>query len=47
VTAIPVPFEYIETTIPAGVTIAEFRRSRPSRPGRVARLVSLLRRGSR
>lgn len=26
-----IPFEYIETTIPAGMTMAEYRRSRPSR----------------
>ena len=25
------PFEYIETTIPAGMTIAEYQRSRPLR----------------
>ena len=26
-----IPFEYIETTIPAGMTMAEYRRSRPPR----------------
>jgi hypothetical protein len=28
---LPIPLEYIETTIPAGMTIAEYRRSRPPR----------------
>jgi hypothetical protein len=36
----PTPFAYIETTIPAGVTIDEFRRSRPARPGRFQRFVA-------
>lgn len=26
-------FMYLETTIPAGCTIADYRRSRPRRPG--------------
>ena len=37
------PFMYIETSIPAGVTIDEFRRSRPPRPTRWQRLVRSLR----
>jgi hypothetical protein len=37
------PFMYIETTIPAGVTIDEFRRSRPRKPSRWQRVVRGLR----
>ena len=37
------PFMYIETSIPAGVTIDEFRRSRPQRPNRWRRLFRTLR----
>ncbi len=33
-----VPLEYIETTIPAGLTVAEYRRGRPRRPSRRERL---------
>ena len=36
-------FMYIETTIPAGVTIPEFRRSRPRRPSRLRRVLLSLR----
>jgi hypothetical protein len=32
---------YIETSIPAGLTIAEYRRSRPRRPSRWQRLKQL------
>jgi hypothetical protein len=32
---------YIETSIPAGVTIADYRRSRPRRPSRWERLKRL------
>lgn len=28
---LPIPLEYIETTIPAGMTIGEYRRSRHPR----------------
>jgi hypothetical protein len=31
-------FMYLETTIPAGCTINEYRRSRPRRPRRWSRL---------
>lgn len=37
------PFMYIETSIPAGVTIDEFRRSRPKPLTRWQRLVRGLR----
>jgi hypothetical protein len=37
------PFIYIETSIPAGVTISEFRRSRPQRPSGWRRLFRGLR----
>lgn len=37
------PFMYIETSIPAGVTIDGFRRSRPAPPTRWQRLVRSLR----
>ena len=43
-TAEPVPsfsFRYIETTIPAGVTMSEYRRARPRRPTRWQRLKQL------
>ncbi len=29
---------YVESSLPAGMTISEYRRSRPRRPGRWARL---------
>lgn len=32
---------YVETSIPAGLTIAEYRRSRPRRPSRWERLKQL------
>jgi hypothetical protein len=32
---------YIETSIPAGLTISEYRRSRPPRPSRWERLKQL------
>jgi hypothetical protein len=35
---LPIPLEYVETTIPPGMTIAEHRRRRPPRPSRWARL---------
>jgi hypothetical protein len=37
-----IPLDYIETTIPAGMTIADYRRSRPPR----SRLWHRLRRGA-
>lgn len=37
------PLIYIETTIPAGQTIAEFRRARPRRASRWQRLFGALR----
>lgn len=37
------PFIYIEITIPAGVTIPEFRRARPQRLSRWQRLFRGLR----
>jgi len=39
---LPIPFAYVETTIPSGMTIAEYRASRPPRPGRLARLFGTL-----
>jgi hypothetical protein len=36
------PLVYIETTIPAGITIADYRRSRPARPSLRRRLMSRL-----
>ena len=41
--AYPTPFAYIETTIPAGITIDEYRRSRPPVPTRFQRLMRALR----
>jgi hypothetical protein len=35
---------YVETTIPPGMTMTEYRSSRPSRPSLRARLLSALRR---
>ena len=29
---LPIPFAYVETTIPPGMTIAEYRASRPQAP---------------
>jgi hypothetical protein len=37
-----IPLAYIESTIPAGVTIADYRRSRPARPNLPRRVVSRL-----
>jgi hypothetical protein len=37
-----IPLVYIETTIPAGLTIANYRRSRPARPSLPRRLMSRL-----
>jgi hypothetical protein len=37
-----VPLAYIETTIPAGMTIDAYRRSRPPRPRLTARVRSAL-----
>ena len=37
------PFAYIETTIPPGMTIAEYRRSRPRRDSRWDRLLRRIR----
>lgn len=31
---LPVPLVYVETTVPSGMTIDEYRRSRPQRRGR-------------
>ena len=36
-----IPLAYIETTIPAGQTVSEYRRSRPRRPSRWGRLKDL------
>ncbi len=36
-----IPLAYIETTIPVGQTVGEYRRSRPRRPSRWERLKSL------
>jgi hypothetical protein len=36
------PLVYMETTIPAGTTIADYRRSRPTRPSLGRRLMSRL-----
>jgi hypothetical protein len=33
-----VDFQYLETSIPAGVTISDYRRARPRRPTRWERL---------
>jgi hypothetical protein len=33
---------YVETTLPPGMTIGEYRRSRPRRPSRWARLKDLV-----
>lgn len=33
-----VPLVYMETTIPAGMTIAAYQRSRPARPSALKRL---------
>jgi len=41
-TATNIPLTYVETSIPAGVTIAEYRRRRPRRsPSRWRRLLAL------
>jgi hypothetical protein len=37
---VDVPLVYIESTIPAGMTIADYRRSRPQRPRLVRRVRS-------
>lgn len=36
-----IPLAYIESTIPAGQTVSEYRRSRPRRPSRWERLKRL------
>jgi hypothetical protein len=36
-----IPLVYMETSIPAGVTIDAYRRGRPGRPSRWARLKQL------
>jgi hypothetical protein len=33
-------FDYIETSVPAGVTIAQYRAARPPRPSRWHRVVA-------
>ena len=35
-------FMYLETTIPAGLTINEYRRARPARPGLWSRMYRAL-----
>ena len=37
-----VPLVYMETTIPAGITIAAYQRSRPNRPSALKRLKASL-----
>jgi hypothetical protein len=37
-----IPLVYMTTTIPAGITIAAYRRSRPARPSLRRRLISRL-----
>jgi hypothetical protein len=37
-----VDFQYLETSIPAGVTISEYRRARPRQPTRWQRLKRLV-----
>jgi hypothetical protein len=37
-----IPLAYVETTIPAGMTIGAYRRSRPARPSLRRRLMSRL-----
>jgi hypothetical protein len=39
--ALDVPLVYMETSIPAGLTIGDYRRSRPRRPSRWERLKRL------
>ena len=36
-----IPLAYIETTIPAGQTVSDYRRRRPRRPSRWERLKAL------
>ena len=36
-----IPFDYVETTIPAGQTVGDYRRTRPPRPSRWERLKRL------
>ena len=36
-------FAYIETTIPAGMTIADYRHALPAKPSRMQRLVGSIR----
>ena len=36
-----IPLAYIETTIPAGQTVSDYRRCRPRRPSRWERLKAL------
>jgi len=40
-TPVPIPLEYLESTITAGMTLGEYRRSRPRRRGRWQRLKQL------
>jgi hypothetical protein len=40
--ALDVPLVYMETSIPAGITIADYRASRPARPSLRRRLVASL-----
>jgi hypothetical protein len=37
-----IPLAYIETSIPEGITIPDYRRSRPTRPSLRRRLMSRL-----
>jgi hypothetical protein len=37
-----IPLVYMETTIPAGMTVADYQRSRPARPNLRRRLMSFL-----
>ena len=37
-----IPLVYMETTIPAGMTIATYQRSRPARPSALKRLKASL-----
>ena len=36
-----IPLAYIESTIPAGQTVSDYRRRRPQRPSRWERLMNL------
>lgn len=39
--SLSIPLDYIETTVAAGLTIGEYRRSRPRRPRRWERFKEL------